>query len=362
MIKVKDLTKRYGTTPAIKDVSFKIEKGHVYGLLGANGAGKSTTMNIITGALAPSSGNVTVCGYDLFSQSEKAKACIGYLPEIPPLYTDMKVSEYLKFVAEARRFSGDIAEHVDGVMEKTGVSHVSGKLIKNLSKGYRQRVGIAQALIGDPKIIILDEPTAGLDPVQIIEIRELIASLAPERTVVISSHILSEIEEVCDRVIIISSGKIIACGSPEELREKLLGSNSLVLEAKASATQVAEILRSVGITEKVSITETENGTCAVYAELPDASDPREKLFFAFANAKKALISLDLKRPRLEDLFLLATRDEDVFASDNDEKNARGNEKLPSLGEFLKKSMKSDKKDIKEDEGDDESYRPLFGRK
>lgn len=360
MIKAKDLTKRYGDTIAIKDISFMIESGHIYGLLGANGAGKSTTMNIITGALAPTSGKVTVCGYDLFSQSEKAKANIGYLPETPPLYTDMKVHEYLRFVAEARRFSGDLDTHIDSVMERTSISHVSQKLIRNLSKGYRQRVGIAQALIGDPKIIILDEPTAGLDPKQIIEIRELIAGLAPEQTVIISSHILSEIEELCDRIIIISNGKLIACGSPDDLRRDLLGPDTLVLEVKAPADKTLEILRSVGGIGKISLEETENGICTVSIEVSKDTDLREKIFFAFASAKKAILTLDTKSPSLEDIFLLATSNEE---HEEDEDIPKREEKLPSFVEFLKKNAKSAKNNSNEDESDDDdSYRPLFGRK
>lgn len=362
MIKVTNLTKRYGNTLAVKDISFRIESGHVYGLLGANGAGKSTTMNIITGALAPTSGRVSVCGYDLFSQSEKAKACIGYLPEIPPLYTDMKICEYLRFVAEARRFSGDLDSHIESVMEKTGISHVSEKLIKNLSKGYRQRVGIAQALIGDPKIIILDEPTAGLDPKQIIEIRELISELSPEHTVIISSHILSEIEEVCDRVIIISDGKLIACGSPDSLRRELLGPDTLVIEAKASADKTLEILRSVGGIGKVSLEETVSGTCKVSADINGENDLREKIFFAFAKEKIAILTLDRKSPSLEDIFLLATESEDA-PDEEDTETKQDKEKLLSFGEFLKKSVKTSKKDDSDDESDDgDSYRPLFGRK
>ncbi len=365
MIKVQNLTKRYGSYTAIKDVSFKIDSGHIYGLLGANGAGKSTTMNIITGAIAPTSGRVSVCSYDLFTQSEKAKACIGYLPETPPLYTDMTPREYLSFVAEARGFVKDAPSHIEEIAEKTGISHVLDRLIKNLSKGYKQRVGIAQALIGDPQIIILDEPTSGLDPMQIIEIRELISSLSPEHTVIISSHILSEIEEVCDRVIIISDGRVIACGSPDELRQELLGPDTLVIETRASAMQTAEILKSVGITEKVNICETENGTCKAEAEITDSPEIREKIFFAFSSAKKALLTLDIKSPSLEDVFLLATGEEKDVGEDDGENETKSEGALPSIVEFLRKSAKNSNSDDGDDEDgddDDESYRPLFGRR
>lgn len=361
MIEVKNLTKKYGDTIALKDVSFKIESGHVYGLLGANGAGKSTTMNIITGCLAPSFGSVRICGYDIASHSEKAKANVGYLPEIPPLYVDMTVSEYLKFVAAARKFTGDTDAHIESVMEKTGIEHVSNRLIKNLSKGYRQRVGIAQALIGKAKIIVLDEPMAGLDPKQIIEIRELISSLSPEHTVIISSHILSEIEEMCDRIIIISNGKLIACGSPDALRRELLGPDTLELEVKASAEKTLEILKTVGSIGKVSLEEIENGICKASVEIKGETDLREKIFFAFARAKAAVLTINLQKPHLEDLFLLATENEED--KETEPKDDDKNEKAPSIREFLKKSIKSTKNETDTDESDDDdSYRPLFGRR
>ena len=218
MIEVKNLTKKYGNHTAIDDLTFTINKGNVYGFLGPNGAGKSTTMNIITGCLAASSGQVTIGGFDIFEDAVKAKKLIGYLPEIPPLYPDMRVVDYLKFVAEVKGVpKGEMMEKLFDIMEKTQITDVAGRLIKNLSKGYRQRVGIAQALIGEPEIIILDEPTVGLDPKQIMEIRDLIRDLGREHTVILSSHILSEIKAVCNHILIISEGKLVADDTAENL-------------------------------------------------------------------------------------------------------------------------------------------------
>ena len=211
MIEVKNLSKNYGPVPAVKDLSFTVKEGAIYGFLGPNGAGKSTTMNMITGCLAPTAGVVTVNGHDIIDEAVEAKKCIGYLPEIPPLYPDMTPFEYLEFVGMAKGLRGEeLYDDLEYCMEKTGILDVADRLIKNLSKGYKQRVGIAQAIVGDPGVVILDEPTVGLDPLQIIEIRSLIRELGEEHTVIISSHILQEIEAVCDHVIMISKGRIVA--------------------------------------------------------------------------------------------------------------------------------------------------------
>lgn len=221
MIEVRDLTRKYGNHIAVNDLSFTLNDGHIYGFLGPNGAGKSTTMNMITGCLAATEGTVRIGGYDIFEEPEKAKALLGYLPEIPPLYTDRTPREYLRFVAEAKRVpKPEISLQIDEVMEKTKITEVADRLICNLSKGYRQRVGIAQALLGKPKYIILDEPTVGLDPLQIIEIRELIKSLGEDHTVILSSHILSEVQAVCDEVLVISDGTLLACDTLENLKER----------------------------------------------------------------------------------------------------------------------------------------------
>ena len=210
MVEVSNLTKRYGKKTAIENISFTVKPGHIYGFLGPNGAGKSTTMNIMTGYLAPTSGTVTVNGYDIFKDAVKAKKEIGYLPEMPPVYMDMTVQEYLRFVAELKGIpKKQRADEIIDVLERTQTADVCDKLIRNLSKGYRQRVGLAQALIGNPEVIILDEPTVGLDPKQIAEVRDLIRSLKEDHAVILSSHILSEISEVCDQVFIISQGKLV---------------------------------------------------------------------------------------------------------------------------------------------------------
>lgn len=364
MIKVKNLTKYYGDLTAVNNLSFNIEGGHVYGLLGANGAGKSTTMNMITGCLAPSSGTVTVGGYDMISQPEKAKALIGYLPEVPPLYTDMTPREYLGFVASARRMKRDEAEgHIEEIMEKTKILGVADKLIKTLSKGYRQRVGIAQAIIGNPEIIILDEPTAGLDPRQIIEIRELISELGKKGTVIVSSHILTEIEEICDRIIIISSGEVVACDTLENLHSKYVGPDTLTLSVKATPKQAVEILKKVGKLGKISL-EPDGDICEIVIEAPRDRDIREDLFFAFSEAKKPIIAMTRQNTSLEDLFLKATDSEvaeypEDISEDDDIKSA-----IPSIKDFLRSSSLSKKAEDNDDDDDDEddTYKPLFSRK
>ncbi len=218
MIEVKNLSKNYGPVPAVKSISFTVEEGCIYGFLGPNGAGKSTTMNMLTGCLAPSAGEVKINGHDIIDEAVEAKSCIGYLPEMPPLYLDMTPFEYLEFVGRARGLKKDaLYDEMERVMEKTKIADVADRLLKNLSKGYKQRVGIAQAIMGNPDIIILDEPTVGLDPIQIIEIRDLILELGEEHTVILSSHILQEIEAVCNRVIMISQGKIVADDTLEAL-------------------------------------------------------------------------------------------------------------------------------------------------
>ncbi len=205
MIEVKNLTKKYGNHLAVENLSFRVEKGQIYGFLGPNGAGKSTTMNIMTGYLAPTEGSVTINGFDVMKEPEGAKKCIGYLPEQPPLYMDMTVIEFLRFCAELKKVpKADRADQVAYVMAMTGIEHMANRLIKNLSKGYKQRVGLAQAILGDPEVIILDEPSVGLDPMQIIEIRELIKKLGERHTVILSSHILSEVSAVCDQIMIIA--------------------------------------------------------------------------------------------------------------------------------------------------------------
>ena len=308
MIEVKNLTKRYGNHTAVQDLSFTIEKGQIYGFLGPNGAGKSTTMNILTGCLAATSGSVTVAGFDIFEEAQQAKRHIGYLPEQPPLYLDRTPREYLDFVARAKQVQTDWRhEQIQKVMEMTGITDVADRLIKNLSKGYRQRVGIAQALLGNPEIIILDEPTVGLDPRQILEIRELIQQLGTEHTVILSSHILSEVQAVCQTILIISKGKLVACDTPENLEKLFAGTSTVELTAEATPEEALEILSTVpGITD-AQITEAD-GVVRIRLESGRAADSSlcRELFFAFSDAKRAILHMTEARASLEDIFIELT--------------------------------------------------------
>ena len=246
MIEVRNLTKVYGKKKAVDDLSFTIEDGEIFGFLGPNGAGKSTTMNIITGCLSATEGTVVIDGNDIFEEAYKAKKNVGYLPEQPPLYMDMTVEEYLRFVAEAKKVKKDkLPEEVDRVMKKTSILDVHNRLIKTLSKGYKQRVGIAQALIGNPKVIILDEPTVGLDPRQILEIRDLIRNLGKEHTVILSSHILQEVNSVCDKIMIIAHGKLKVCATPEELYHTYCGNRLLYVRTRISPERLNGVLEGI---------------------------------------------------------------------------------------------------------------------
>ncbi len=256
MIEIKHLTKKYGNNVAVEDLNLTLEPGHVYGFLGPNGAGKSTTMNIITGYIGASDGEVKINGYDINQEPEKAKSCIGYLPELPPVYGDMKVGEYLNFVAELKKLNKNTrVADIRQVMDLTKLHAMEKRLIRNLSKGYKQRVGLAQALLGMPEIIILDEPTVGLDPKQIIEIRELIASLREQHTVILSSHILQEISAVCDHVFIISNGRLVASDTMENLEEQMQGAQQLLLTVRGTAEEAAS-LGSLAEVKSCQIVET----------------------------------------------------------------------------------------------------------
>ena len=246
MIEVNNLVKRYGDHTAVDHLSFTVEKGKIYGFLGPNGAGKSTTMNMITGYIASTEGTVRIDGHDILEEPEEAKKCIGYLPEQPPLYFDMTVLEYMKFVADLKKIpKNKKANMIEEVMDMVKISDMRNRLIKNLSKGYRQRVGLAEAIMGYPEVIILDEPTVGLDPKQIIEIRTLIKNLKKKHTVILSSHILSEVSAVCDYVLIISHGKLVASDTPENLGKLAEGSNTLEMLIKGEKTQIQNALESV---------------------------------------------------------------------------------------------------------------------
>ncbi len=312
MIEVKNLVKKYGDVEAVRDVSFTIKPGMIYGFLGPNGAGKSTTMNIITGCLAATSGEVTVDGCDIYEDPVGAKSAIGYLPELPPLYTDMTPAEYLEFVGEAKGIRGDnLYREVERVIKKTGLEEYAGRLIKNLSKGYRQRVGIAQAIIGSPKVIILDEPTVGLDPRQIIEIRELIKELGQDHTVILSSHILTEISAVCDYVIIISRGRVVASDTLENLTKKYEGKNYVDLTFRGEREAGEKIIKSLpGALSAEYSTVNTGETQTVHAKIATSSDNdiREELFFRFADAKMPILSMEYEEVTLEKVFLELTSD------------------------------------------------------
>ena len=258
MIRVEHLTKYYGDVMALNDLSFEIDEGHVYGFLGANGAGKSTTMNIMTGCLSATDGKVSIDGYDIFEKPEKAKKLMGYLPELPPLYMNETPAEYLRFVGEAKGLKGaELKRQVEEVMEQTNIGGIKNRLISALSKGYRQRVGIAQALLGNPKVIILDEPTVGLDPIQIIEIRDLIGQLGENHTVILSSHILSEVQAICEKVLIIAQGKLVAFDTPRNLEKLMLSSNQVSFTAEASVDEASEIMERMEFAEEYQVEKRE---------------------------------------------------------------------------------------------------------
>ena len=307
MIEVKNLVKQYGDHIAVDDLSFTIEKGRIYGFLGPNGAGKSTTMNIVTGCLAATSGSVTINGYDIYQHPAEAKRCIGFLPELPPVYLDMTPREYLKFVGEVKGVKkADMPQEVQRAMELTGIVEMQNRLIRHLSKGYRQRVGIAQAIIGSPEVIILDEPTVGLDPLQIIEIRELIRSLGKDHTVILSSHILSEVAAVCDMILIIAHGKLVAADTPDNLAKMLQESNLLHLSILGTEEKIRPVLSAIEGVQSLSFVKEENGTVEVDVTSDAELDLREAVFSACAEAKLPVVNMQLERISLEDVFLQLT--------------------------------------------------------
>lgn len=313
MIEVRHLVKRYGTHNAVDDLSFTVEDGQIFGFLGPNGAGKSTTMNIMTGYLAATSGQILVEGHDILTEPEAVRRCIGYLPEVPPLYLDMTAGEYLRFCAELKKIpKGEQKEQIWKVLELTHLEEMSGRLIGNLSKGYRQRVGLAQAILGFPKIIILDEPTAGLDPKQVVEIRQLIRQLGQSHTVILSSHILSEIREVCSQVLIIRKGRLVACDAPEHLEETLSGGNVLILTVRASRDAAEEVLnRTEGISGWSVL---DDGGETVRLSISTDGEVREALFFAFAQARLPILEMQRRMASLEEAFLGLTHDDDETAA------------------------------------------------
>lgn len=311
MIEVNNLVKRYGDHTAVDHLSFKIEKGKIYGFLGPNGAGKSTTMNMITGYIASTEGTVTIDGHDILDEPEQAKKCIGYLPEMPPLYFDMTVLEYMNFVADLKKIPKDKKKSmVAEVMEMVKITDMKNRLIKNLSKGYRQRVGLAQAILGYPEVIILDEPTVGLDPKQIIEIRDLIKSLKEKHTVILSSHILSEVSAVCDYVLIISHGKLVASDTPENLGKLAEGSNTLNLIVKGEKDKIRTALGQIEGVKNVTVADAkEEHAWNVTVSTNEDRDVREEVFFKMADAKCPILEMQSRKVSLEEIFLELTEDD-----------------------------------------------------
>ena len=312
MIEISHLTKKYGTHVAVDDLNLTIEPGRIYGFLGPNGAGKSTTMNMITGYLGATEGTIKINGFDILAQPEEAKKCIGYLPELPPLYMDMTVEEYLLFAAELKKIpKGKRKPYVEDAMATTKITDMRGRLIKNLSKGYRQRVGLAQAVLGYPEVIILDEPTVGLDPKQIIEIRDLIQSLGKKHTVILSSHILSEVRAVCDCIFSISHGKLVASEETEELVERMSGGQVIELKLKAEEEKVKEVFADA---EHITAVETkklpEDGVTEVTVTAEKNKDVREEIFHICAESDMPILEMINGGKSLEDIFLELTSKEE----------------------------------------------------
>ena len=309
MLQVEHLTRRYGPVTAVDDLSFTISKVGVYGFLGPNGAGKSTTMNIMTGCLSATGGTVKISGYDIYDQPREAKRRIGYLPEQPPLYLGETPEEYLCFVGEAKGLRGDaLRRQMEVAIEETGIGEMRGRRIDALSKGYRQRVGIAQALLGNPEIVILDEPTVGLDPLQILDIRALIASLGKTRTVLISSHILSEVQTMCSKILIIAHGKLVAFDTPERLEEQLSSPGEIFLSADTDAAAALALLEGLPGAASAVVTAEETGSSrlTVTAGTDDLYTLSREIFRAFAASGNTLSELRVKKATLEDIFLELT--------------------------------------------------------
>ena len=310
MIEVSNLTKKYGDHIAVDHLSFRVEKGQIYGFLGPNGAGKTTTMNILTGYLAATEGTVTIDGRDIQKEPEAAKRNIGYLPEMPPLYTEMTVQEYLDFAAELKKVpKKERAKQIGEVMEMTQITDMKNRLIKNLSKGYRQRVGLAQAILGYPEVIILDEPTVGLDPKQIIEIRDLIRRLGENHTIILSSHILSEVSAVCDHIMIIAHGKLVASDSPDGLQRLMSGAMELKLTVKGDEKRLQEALSQVVNVDHMEPLEAQKDGCVrVKIVSRENTDIREEVFYALADARLPIMEMTHLEKSLEDIFLELTED------------------------------------------------------
>ncbi len=305
MIEVKNVTKKYGSFTAVDNISFNIEEGEIVGLLGPNGAGKSTTMNMITGFIEPTEGEIIIDGNDILKKPKKAKKQIGYMPEGVPLYNDLTVKEFVNYMADLKMVPRkEKKENIQKVLEQTNLVEVQNKLIRNLSRGYKQRVSMAGALVGNPKILILDEPTVGLDPKQITEIRALIKSLGKEHTVILSSHILSEISQICEKVIIINKGKIIAIDTPENLEEKVKDENAVTLTVEDKENKIEEVTKQIkGIKELKLIKDNEDGTKDYVIVSEEKMDIRKEIFEKYAKAHITIFELKKRETTLEDAFM-----------------------------------------------------------
>lgn len=304
MVEVKNLTKRYGGIKAVNDISFTVEPGEILGFLGPNGAGKSTTMNIITGYISSTSGTVTIDGYDILENPKEAKSKIGYLPEIPPLYLDMTVRKYLEFMFDLKKVSLPKREHISEVMKIIKISDVQDRIIKNLSKGYKQRVGFAQALLGNPPVLILDEPTVGLDPKQIIEIRNLIKSLGKKHTVIFSSHVLSEISATCDRIIVISNGSLVADAKTSELSSSISGEQKLALEIEGKQSIILNSLKNIASVLRVKkMRDTSEQSGKYVVEYQNGADIRRDVFNAMSRENCPILNMQSENETLEESFL-----------------------------------------------------------
>ncbi len=308
MIEIRDLTKYYGPNLAVNNISFDVEQGEILGFLGPNGAGKSTTMNIITGFLSATSGTVKINGYDILEEPQKAKKCIGYLPENPPLYMDMTVLEYLRFVTALKDVpKSERSKHIADIMKLVRITDVANRLIKNLSKGYKQRVGIAQALVGNPEVLVLDEPTVGLDPKQIIEIRSLIKDLGKNHTVILSSHILPEVSAICDRVVIISNGAIVAVDTTENLSKQFSKTSRIQISVEGASKDIMQKIRLIsGVKKADLIGDKVGGICVIAIENDPDHDVRKQVFFEMARNSWPILEMKSLDPTLEDVFLQVT--------------------------------------------------------
>lgn len=326
MIEMEHVTKRYGSYTAVDDLNLRVEQGQIYGLLGPNGAGKSTAMNLLTGYLAPTEGSIRIDDIDLMREPEKAKRCIGYLPELPPLYQDMTVEEYLSFAAQLKKIRRkERRGRTDRVMEQTKTTAVRKQLIRNLSKGYKQRVGLAQAMLGDPKVIILDEPTVGLDPKQIMEMRNFIRSLKEQHTILLSSHILSEVSAVCDQILILVGGRLAASGTPRELQVCMGGGRQLALRVKGSREALEKALAGLdGVREyRVLLRQETEEVTEAQILTESGQEIREALFYRLAEARLPILQLQLQEKSLEDIFLQLT--DDTLLQETEKEEETGHE-------------------------------------